>query len=175
MWIGNDHSSCAYCVTFLLRGSQKCPFIFSILQSLHVLVYLSPCWWLGKMLLFSVVGPVMILEYCDKGPMNKWLTSQKNSVSESVVENLYRFSYDIVRGMEFLASKDVSTRRKTETLSTSDNVLSASDNVSIGNTQHRQLYSPPLIKAYYATQKHFSTTDNLSIIRKTETYPPHII
>ncbi|XP_033761319.1 uncharacterized protein LOC117343114 [Pecten maximus] len=52
-------------------------------------------------------GPVMVLEYCDNGPMNKWLQRNKASVNESVVENLYRFSYDIIRGMEYLASKDI--------------------------------------------------------------------
>ncbi|OWF35134.1 uncharacterized protein LOC110443319 [Mizuhopecten yessoensis] len=53
------------------------------------------------------MGPVMVLEYCDNGPMNKWLQRNKASVNETVVENLYRFSYDIVRGMEYLASQEI--------------------------------------------------------------------
>lgn len=53
------------------------------------------------------MGPVMVLEYCDNGPLNKWLQRNKSSVNETLVENLYRFSYDIVRGMEYLASKDI--------------------------------------------------------------------
>ncbi|XP_060064515.1 uncharacterized protein LOC132544877 [Ylistrum balloti] len=69
--------------------------------------HLSVLEFIGAVTEDPKMGPVMVLEYCDNGPMNKWLQRNKASVNESIIENLYRFSYDIVRGMEYLASKDI--------------------------------------------------------------------
>ena len=51
----------------------------------------------------------MLLEYCEGGTMKDWLTDNKMRVNDDVIERLFRFTYDIARGMEFLASKEVYT------------------------------------------------------------------
>ena len=56
---------------------------------------------------FLSVGPVMLLEYCEGGPMKDWLVDNKTRVNDDVIERLFRFAYDIARGMQFLASKEV--------------------------------------------------------------------
>ncbi|KAK3108566.1 hypothetical protein FSP39_010763 [Pinctada imbricata] len=53
------------------------------------------------------LGPVMLLEYCGGGPLKDWLTENKNKVNDDTIERLFRFSYDIARGMEFLAEKKI--------------------------------------------------------------------
>lgn len=50
----------------------------------------------------------MVLEYCEGGPLDKWLTSYKGKrVDEQVMDKLYQFSIGIAKGMEYLASKKV--------------------------------------------------------------------
>lgn len=49
----------------------------------------------------------MLLEYCENGTMKDWLIDRQSAVSDDVIENLFRFSYDITRGMAYLASKEV--------------------------------------------------------------------
>ena len=49
----------------------------------------------------------MLLEYCETGTMKDWLVDNRTRVNDDIIERLFRFSYDIARGMEFLASKDV--------------------------------------------------------------------
>ena len=54
------------------------------------------------------MGPFIIYEYCEHGPLKDYLQSQKSNVTLEVQENLFRFGLDIAKGMEFLASKGVS-------------------------------------------------------------------
>lgn len=49
----------------------------------------------------------MLLEYCENGTLKEWLTDHQTSVSDDVIENLFRMSYDITRGMVYLASREV--------------------------------------------------------------------
>ncbi|KAK3109070.1 hypothetical protein FSP39_022224, partial [Pinctada imbricata] len=56
-------------------------------------------------------GPFMILEYCEKGPMNTYLSNNKNKVDDDMHERLFKFSYDICKGMNYLASKGHVHRR----------------------------------------------------------------
>ena len=55
-----------------------------------------------------LVGPFIIYEYCEHGPLKDYLLSQKSNVTLEVQESLFRFGLDIAKGMEYLASKGVS-------------------------------------------------------------------
>ena len=55
-------------------------------------------------------GPVLVMEFCEMGQMDKWLVQNKANVSEQVMENLFRFTLGIAKGMEYLASKKVTWR-----------------------------------------------------------------
>lgn len=57
---------------------------------------------------FTLVGPMMILEYCETGTLKDYLRARKERVDENVMEKLFRFSFDICKGMEHLASKKAS-------------------------------------------------------------------
>lgn len=54
-----------------------------------------------------VVGPYMVLEYCQNGQLRDWLLQQKNISTEETVELLYRISYGISKGMYYLEIKKV--------------------------------------------------------------------
>lgn len=54
-----------------------------------------------------VVGPYMVLEYCQNGQLRDWLLQQKNKSTEETVELLYRISYGISKGMYYLEIKKV--------------------------------------------------------------------
>ncbi|OWF45417.1 Fibroblast growth factor receptor [Mizuhopecten yessoensis] len=57
------------------------------------------------------MGPFMVLEYCENGTMKDYLTSKKDHVDEQVHERLFKFAFDVCKGMEFLASKKIVHRR----------------------------------------------------------------
>ncbi|KAK3109029.1 hypothetical protein FSP39_021473 [Pinctada imbricata] len=52
-------------------------------------------------------GPVMILELCQGGTMKDWLIENKERADDEIIERLFRFSFDIARGMEYLAEKEI--------------------------------------------------------------------
>ncbi|KAK7471676.1 hypothetical protein BaRGS_00035689, partial [Batillaria attramentaria] len=56
-------------------------------------------------------GPVLVMEYCECGQMDKWLASRRNNVDEQTMENMFRFSMGVAKGMEYLASKGITHRR----------------------------------------------------------------
>jgi hypothetical protein len=58
-------------------------------------------------ILFIVVGPFIILEYCEKGTLRDYLLERKNNITMDLQENLFRFGLDIAKGMEYLAGKGV--------------------------------------------------------------------
>ncbi|OWF55675.1 Fibroblast growth factor receptor 2 [Mizuhopecten yessoensis] len=57
--------------------------------------------------LFCSVGPFMLLELCETGVMRTWLQNHRTNVTDSVVDTLYRMTFDIAKGMDFLASKQI--------------------------------------------------------------------
>ncbi|XP_062567450.1 uncharacterized protein LOC134229699 [Saccostrea cucullata] len=63
--------------------------------------------FIGAVTAEQSIGPFMLLEYCENGTLKDWLVDRQSSVSDDVIENLFRFSYDISRGMMFLASKEI--------------------------------------------------------------------
>ncbi|XP_033761790.1 uncharacterized protein LOC117343520 [Pecten maximus] len=57
------------------------------------------------------LGPFMVLEYCENGTMKDYLTSHKDRVDEQMHERLFKFTFDISKGMEYLANKKIVHRR----------------------------------------------------------------
>ncbi|XP_061193771.1 uncharacterized protein LOC133202005 [Saccostrea echinata] len=53
------------------------------------------------------IGPIMLLEYCENGTLKDWLVDRQSSVTDDVIESLFRFSYDISRGMMYLTSREI--------------------------------------------------------------------
>lgn len=81
-----------------------------------------------------VVGPVMVLEFCEMGQLDSWLLKQNGKADEETMEKLYRFSRDIACGMSYLASKKV--RRERTVLDIPRQIDSRKDNKG-GNNEHR--------------------------------------
>ncbi|XP_046566023.1 ephrin type-A receptor 3-like [Haliotis rubra] len=59
----------------------------------------------------DVWGPVMVLEYCEMGPMRPWLVQQKGSVSDDVLERMFQMAHGVVQGMAYLARVGIVHRR----------------------------------------------------------------
>ncbi|XP_076439275.1 uncharacterized protein LOC143278130 isoform X2 [Babylonia areolata] len=53
------------------------------------------------------LGPVMMLEYCEMGQLDKWLAGQKGDVSEATMDRLVLFPKDLASGMDHLSSKGI--------------------------------------------------------------------
>ena len=58
-------------------------------------------------ILYVLVGPFIVYEYCEHGTLKDYLDQQHNSRTIELQELLFRFGLDIARGMEYLASKGV--------------------------------------------------------------------
>nr|KAG5689081.1 hypothetical protein BaRGS_034738 [Batillaria attramentaria] len=56
-------------------------------------------------------GPVLVMEYCECGQMDEWLASRRNNVDEQTMQNMFRFSLGVAKGMEYLASKGITHGR----------------------------------------------------------------
>lgn len=54
-----------------------------------------------------LVGPYMILEYCEEGTLKEWLDKKKKNATDDVFERLFRIVLEIAQGMQHLASKKV--------------------------------------------------------------------
>ncbi|PVD21755.1 hypothetical protein C0Q70_17556 [Pomacea canaliculata] len=67
--------------------------------------------FLGAVIDHPAWGPVMVLEYCQGGQLDQWLTCNRQNVNDDVMENLFRFSRDIASGMRHLASKQIVHKR----------------------------------------------------------------
>ena len=54
-------------------------------------------------------GPVLLMEYCEQGQLDKWLISMSSEYSEQMFGLLLGFSIEIANAMMFLSSEDVIT------------------------------------------------------------------
>ncbi|XP_069110358.1 fibroblast growth factor receptor 2-like, partial [Argopecten irradians] len=63
--------------------------------------------FVGAVLDNEHLGPFMLLEFCETGVMRTWLQNQKTKVTDSIVDTLFRITFDIARGMEYLASNKI--------------------------------------------------------------------
>ena len=57
----------------------------------------------------------MLLEYCEYGSIKDYLKIHKDRVNEDLEERLYRFSFGICMGMNYLTTKKVCVSNKTNT------------------------------------------------------------
>ncbi|XP_076438828.1 uncharacterized protein LOC143277811 [Babylonia areolata] len=67
--------------------------------------------FLGAVLSNDDWGPVLVMEYCEMGQMDRWLVQNRGTMSEQVMENLLRFGHGVARGMEYIASKGITHKR----------------------------------------------------------------
>ncbi|XP_046557083.1 uncharacterized protein LOC124266316 [Haliotis rubra] len=67
--------------------------------------------FIGAVVDNDALGPVLVLEYCENGPLDKWLTSRQDKVNLEVLEQIQTFVLGIARGMEYLVSKEVVHRK----------------------------------------------------------------
>jgi serine/threonine protein kinase len=58
-------------------------------------------------LFLTLVGPYMILEYCEEGNLRDWLLRNNDRVGDEVVERLYQIILGVSNGMKYLSSKKV--------------------------------------------------------------------
>ncbi|XP_021363664.1 uncharacterized protein LOC110456921 [Mizuhopecten yessoensis] len=63
--------------------------------------------FLGAIIDNKPLGPFMLLELCETGVMRTWLQNHRTNVTDSVVDTLYRMTFDIAKGMDLLASKQI--------------------------------------------------------------------
>ncbi|WAQ95012.1 FGFR2-like protein, partial [Mya arenaria] len=57
------------------------------------------------------LGPFIIHEYCENGPLRDYLVAKRSNVTIELQDNLFRFGLDIAKGMEYLAGKRIVHRR----------------------------------------------------------------
>ncbi|XP_071102798.1 uncharacterized protein [Haliotis cracherodii] len=67
--------------------------------------------FIGAVVDNDALGPVLVLEYCENGPMDKWLTSRRDKVNLEILEQIQTFALDVVRGMEYLVGKGIVHRK----------------------------------------------------------------
>ncbi|XP_048244076.1 angiopoietin-1 receptor-like isoform X1 [Haliotis rufescens] len=65
----------------------------------------------GAILNNDALGPVMVLEYCENGQMDKWLRDHRDNVNVDTLERIQNFGLGIARGMEYLAKKGITHRK----------------------------------------------------------------
>ena len=58
-------------------------------------------------LFLTIVGPFMILEYCEEGDLRDWLLRNNDRVGDEVVERLFQMILGVSNGMKYLSSKKV--------------------------------------------------------------------
>ncbi|XP_046546912.1 uncharacterized protein LOC124256991 [Haliotis rubra] len=67
--------------------------------------------FIGAVVNNDALGPVMVIEYCENGQMDKWLKNQRNGVNVDILETIQKFGLGVARGMEYLASKGITHRK----------------------------------------------------------------
>ncbi|XP_067649879.1 uncharacterized protein [Haliotis asinina] len=63
--------------------------------------------FLGAVMENEALGPVMVLEYCKTGQLDKWLTKQRLNITSDTLDRIQNFALEIARAMEYLASKKI--------------------------------------------------------------------
>ncbi|XP_021363702.1 uncharacterized protein LOC110456947 isoform X2 [Mizuhopecten yessoensis] len=63
--------------------------------------------FVGAVLDNKPLGPFMLLELCEAGVMRTWLQNRRTMMTDSVVDTLFRMTFDIAKGMDYLASKQI--------------------------------------------------------------------
>lgn len=55
----------------------------------------------------SIVGPYMLLEYCELGQLREWLIDHRNKVTDELITDFCKMVHGIAKGMEALEQKEV--------------------------------------------------------------------
>ncbi|XP_067648887.1 uncharacterized protein [Haliotis asinina] len=84
--------------------------------------------FIGAVVDNDALGPVLVLEYCENGPLDKWLTSRQDKVSLEVLEQIQTFTLGIARGMEYLVGKGIVHRK----LAARNCLLTRTNEVKVG-------------------------------------------
>ncbi|XP_060067030.1 uncharacterized protein LOC132547281 [Ylistrum balloti] len=63
--------------------------------------------FVGAVLDNKALGPFMLLEFYDVGVLRTWLQNLRATVSDSVIDTLYRITFDVAQGMDYLSSKKI--------------------------------------------------------------------
>ncbi|XP_067649272.1 uncharacterized protein [Haliotis asinina] len=83
--------------------------------------------FIGAVVDNDALGPVMVLELCEKGQLDKWLLCHQNKINDEIMERIQRFALGVSRGMDYLASKGIVHRK----LGARNCLLSSSDEIKI--------------------------------------------
>ncbi|XP_067649880.1 uncharacterized protein [Haliotis asinina] len=67
--------------------------------------------FLGAVMENEALGPVMVLEYCETGQLDKWLIKQRCNINNDILDRIQNFALDIARAMEYLASRKIVHRK----------------------------------------------------------------
>ncbi|KAL3832344.1 hypothetical protein ACJMK2_023996 [Sinanodonta woodiana] len=67
--------------------------------------------FIGAVIDDDAIGPFIILEHCENGPLKDYLETQRKNITVELQDKLFRFGLDICKGMEYLASKKIVHRR----------------------------------------------------------------
>jgi hypothetical protein len=57
--------------------------------------------------LYSIVGPYMLLEYCELGQLREWLIEHRNKVTDDLITDFCKMVHGVSKGMEALEQKGV--------------------------------------------------------------------
>ncbi|XP_046546921.1 uncharacterized protein LOC124257000 isoform X2 [Haliotis rubra] len=83
--------------------------------------------FIGAVVNNDALGPVMVLELCRKGQLDKWLSSHQNKISEDIMEKIQQFALGVARGMDYLTNKGIVHRK----LGARNCLLTSSDEIKI--------------------------------------------
>ncbi|XP_046349845.2 fibroblast growth factor receptor 2-like [Haliotis rufescens] len=83
--------------------------------------------FIGAVVNNDALGPVMVLEICRKGQLDKWLSSHQNKINDEIMEKVNLFALGVARGMAYLADKGIVHRK----LGARNCLLTSSDEVKV--------------------------------------------
>ncbi|XP_041368515.1 uncharacterized protein LOC121382899 [Gigantopelta aegis] len=63
--------------------------------------------FLGAVVDNDELGPIMVLEYCETGQLDKWLTSQQGKTTDDTIEKMQRIAMEIAQAMAYLKSRGI--------------------------------------------------------------------
>ncbi|XP_071102354.1 uncharacterized protein [Haliotis cracherodii] len=67
--------------------------------------------FIGAVVSNDALGPVMVLEYCQNGQLDKWLNAKRTAVSTDVFDTIQTITLGISRGMEYLSKRQIVHRK----------------------------------------------------------------
>jgi serine/threonine protein kinase len=81
------------------RSTKHTYLLFQLIMQCEPMIFFK--------LFLTLVGPYMILEYCEEGNLRDWLLRNNDRVGNEVVEKLFQIILGVSNGMKYLSSKKV--------------------------------------------------------------------